>query len=60
MKFRAREDVAHHILKQHPGQAVSNISNRSQGTTSISNSQQNDSNQHNIAEDESTNSMTGV
>ena len=23
MSFRAREDVAHHILKQHPGQALS-------------------------------------
>ena len=28
MSFRAREDVAHHILKQHPGKALSN--NRSQ------------------------------
>ena len=30
MNFRAREDVAHHILKQHAGQVLSNISQRSQ------------------------------
>ena len=30
MKFRARDDVANHILKQHVGQALANISQRSQ------------------------------
>ena len=34
MNFRAREDVAHHILKQHAGQVLSNISQRSQALTS--------------------------
>ena len=30
MNFRTREDVAHHILKQHAAQALSNITQRSQ------------------------------
>ena len=41
IKFRTREDVAHHILKQHPSAAVSTVSNRSPAPKSISNKHQN-------------------
>ena len=43
MSFRAREDVAHHILKQHPGKALSN--NRSQQPSKSSSAPQHEQKQ---------------
>ena len=43
MSFRAREDVAHHILKQHPGQALSK--NRSQQPSKSSSAPQHEQKQ---------------
>ena len=57
MNFRTREDVAHHILKQHPGLAISTISSRSPATNSITNRQQK---QIQNQEDEGDISQTGM
>jgi hypothetical protein len=59
MNFRAREDVAHHILKQHPGQAISAVTKRSQPSTSITNLSRHDLNQQPDTRDESNASLNG-
>ena len=60
MNFRAREDVAHHILKQHPGQAISAISNRSQPSNLITNLPQHDGNQQPDTREEIHDSLNGI
>ena len=60
MNFRAREDVAHHILKQHPGQAISAVSNRYQPSTSIKTLPQHNRNQQTDTRDESNDSLNGI
>ena len=60
MNFRTREDVAHHVLKQHPGLAISTASSRSPAPKSIANRQQNQGQHQQNDVDEGHRSQTGM